>query len=406
MMAHRRCAAPFGGGSISIVRGTWSCARASRRLWDLVVIAATLMQAAADGSSMRGKASFEDQSRMYLVGSFPQLRQVHYALLPDTMWRPLIVEGIDFPGSVLVDQANSRLYVVDEAKNAIVWYQLKVLKDDVLSTYGVQHVAVTGVVARGLALDAVGSLFIAGRRLSSTIAPPDEAILTKDAVGIATGESHDSNVLAEIWTRSNSLPTSGSTPRLWMASAVGVDPVHVYWANEAQGVSSGSVVEATRIVPKTELQGALRQLGTGQDSVKCLALTPVSILYGAPGGIYGVSKLQIGSQFEGCSDTDSSGSSCGQLVPATDPTCIVWDGEGTMYVADAGDDGGTVFSFPSGSLSKHMKKNVLKAEGIQGIGIFRGTQSDNSGAASTKSNQQLVAFALPWTVAFFPSRFL
>merc|ERR1719386_517540 len=67
-------------------------------------------------------------SMLYLISSFPNLRQVAYLHLPDNVWRPLVVQHTEAPRAVAVDPLHSKLYVSDPPQNKIFSYTL--LRDE------------------------------------------------------------------------------------------------------------------------------------------------------------------------------------------------------------------------------------------------------------------------------------
>jgi len=113
----------------------------------------------------------------------------------------------------------------------------------------------------------------------------------------------------------------------------------------------------------------VRALADNIERVTALALTPTYVFYAGDGNVYGVSRHK------------ASGT-CGQnreLCPAVlvqdgeeiKPTAMLWDGDGTIYLADA--SLGAVLSFSAGSLSPHVMSKVADASGVWGLAYYMPT---------------------------------
>lgn len=148
-------------------------------------------------------------------------------------------------------------------------------------------------------------------------------------------------------------------------AGVASDGVRLYWANGAQGQTHGSVAEGEvdpKAVPATSGQTS---------SFPSFALTNASAV------AYGIAKSNTMVFYS----TDNGGlGSVNGLMPGTNavvsfatglssPRGLVWDGDQTMYVADA--DANSVYSFPIGRLVENAplaKSAVLR--GAFGVALF------------------------------------
>jgi len=371
----------------------------------------------------------QDAPDTFLIASFPQMKQILFTKLPDVAWRPLIIDGLVSPQAVAIDEGNGKLYVSDVPASTVYWYQLTLGADGGL-TVGQRNIAVQMVWARGMTTDMGGNLYIAGRRLANLPALPVEAVLKADAVAIAQtdpavleaqAEAQTGNVVTtppppntknlvpqtpagatpgqkapaagppggvpvvDVWTRDNTgTGQPDSKPRLWTASAVAVDPMHVFWTNSAAGKQSGSVVRGAQ-APSAN---AIEVISENVDSVMSLALTPQSIFFGGGGYVYGVSK----SASLSCVETSAAGSTgaeaekCGRIAAVKSPTAIVWDGDATLYVADS--LAGEIYTLPSGSTAATPAEKFMSAPGIYSMSVYRAApqasaELDMQGAATS-----------------------
>jgi len=304
----------------------------------------------------------------YVVATFPQLRAINYIKLPDTTWRPLVLSGIAQPTAVCLDAANYRLFVADNPAGLVLWYQLQVLANGMLITDGRQHVAARSISTRSLSVNSVGSLYIAGQKLALPPFTSEEGLFVQDAIALATTATSD--VVPDplvIWTRTNT--GGGQNPKLWMPSAVFVDPFHIYWGNSNKGKDSGAVLKAGLTAPQLDSAKTVLKMADNVDNVRSIIVTANYIFYAAPGGIYGMYKTKTTS---GCS-TGSTGKGsqfgqCAQVLALQDPQGMVWDGDSTLYVADQ--NSGAIYSIPSTSIKGLGSEKVVAAPNIDAMAVL------------------------------------
>lgn len=307
----------------------------------------------------------------YLISSFPRLRQINYAQLPDTTWRPLVITGLGKPQLIAVDNAKHRLFVVDELSSTLVWYQLRRLPSGRLMTDGHQHPILQSFVVRGLALDVAGGLFIAGRRVPPAPELPFEGIFKLDAA--ALDASIVGGFLLEplpIWTRNNTASLNApQSPRLNEPIGLAVDPLNLFWGNAVIQDSATGVIVKAALTPPVEQPGeSVAVLDAGTQGIVCLAATPSDLYYVMGGKIYGIPKDVTGLS---CGE---SAASCGvevgpqKLNVTLTPKMMVFDGEGTMYLSDQMT--GAIYSFASGSLNKHYLTKVADALDAWGLALY------------------------------------
>lgn len=331
----------------------------------------------------------------YIIASFPSLQAVNYIRLPDSKWRPLVVSNLLTPASVCIDTQNMRLFVSDTSASAIYWYQLQVTGDHTLQTDGVQRLAMMNVIARGITVDSVGSLYIVGETVVNPPLSSEEVVLKEDVSSFTSGNIS----IKKLWSKSTDAtlwlpkvddagqpimnqPMTPMTDQINIASAIGVDPFYVFWGNGFKTNGAGgpaSILRAAIHAPmplptsEPELRPKVvpRRLADNVDSVTGLVLTPAGVYYTARtdehGGIYGMTREQIFMPGASCLSTAAENTTgrC-QLVAAISlPTGITYDGDSTVFVADKGQ--GAVWSFGAGVVAAHVLEKAADAKGIMGI---------------------------------------
>merc|ERR1719426_608077 len=66
------------------------------------------------------------KSKRYLIATFPNMKQVAYLHLPDTVWRPLVIGEVQFSKALANDPQHSRLFVSDQPQNKVFWYNVHI----------------------------------------------------------------------------------------------------------------------------------------------------------------------------------------------------------------------------------------------------------------------------------------
>jgi len=304
----------------------------------------------------------------YLVLSVPKDGQIGYFKMPETVFHLLVVGGTKGPANpkaIAIDQENARLFVADVPTQKIYWYQLIVLPDGKLVTDGRQHIAVESVEPKWLTVDGVGNLYFTGKIL---VPPPmpqgPEGIYKQDTIQLATGVAIESK---EIWSRSN---TGSPNPRVWAPTGLTTDNFHLFWGNGQKGKVHGSIVKAAVEPPDVQPELSVKPIADNNDEVRGVVLTATNLFYSTGDGIFGVSKSKIG---QACEET-----TCALVANSLkEPRGMVWDGDGTVFVADANLEQGGIYSFPSnGPLGAHMLfkyVDVAGAYGVEMLEVIAGT---------------------------------
>lgn len=305
----------------------------------------------------------------FLIASFPRLKQVNYAVLPNPTWRPLILGQLIRPEAVVVDPETKRLFVADSLANAVYWYQLQILSPGRLMTDGRRHVVMKDVMPRGIAVDMLGVLYIAGRHEPLPPESPSEGVFKAELDDILrAGPNEPFRKPEMLWGKENTALADGSGSQLMEPCGLAVDPFHIFWGNLArEGPTGASVVKATSKVPALNPEGALMPLADNADEVQCLTLTPTNVYYAAGGKVYGVPKGKESSScgVDGVLCPVVSYLDSGQVL---EPTSMVWDGDGSVFLADQGS--ASIYAFAAGTLSPHVFTKVADGRGVHGLTVF------------------------------------
>jgi hypothetical protein len=371
----------------------------------------------------------------------------------------LIDAGLDSPHGLALD-SDLGLFVADPGLGQILRYQLKTVScegstqvaGDANTGINIEDAQVANLCAKGgsdsspgpklallvdgapttivmntnaawVATDSAGALYYSDleaksvnrvpplliRDLLAGSIPQDEVkhLSVKDAeslaiansgVGAATATASGAHAVdtdAETSTANAilTLHQAGSASGVGVPGAVAVDGAHLYWTNQEGGVGNGSVVVGLSSPidsSSTEDYGGLtafmaQPLVHNTDSANGLAITPDKVIYtGKQHGVYAA---------------DRSGGSVTTITNLLDtPRGIVWDRDGTIFVAD--EDAGQVFSFPSGRITMGMTlSQVLTTTGPFGLAVLQISQDDPIASKSVGDKIWSMLSWTPWSSA-------
>ncbi|CAE7611804.1 unnamed protein product [Symbiodinium necroappetens] len=297
-----------------------------------------LVPKAKDGSSKIDTVSPDalKAGRKYLISSFPALKQVGYTILPDTVWRPLVLGEVQSPTSIAVDPLSSRLYVADPPRGVIWWYQLGTGSNGLLQTVGRQRAAVEGFSAHWLAVNGAGDLYFSGHPLpkageNSTV----DSVWRLDNEQVVTGDSFNP---AEVYTTQN---TGQPDSKVFQLSGLAVDSFFIFWGNQAGGKEHGAVNKGTRAnIGMSSQDMFVSTLTDSVDEVRGITTSGTEVFWLSPEGVYGQSKTTT---------SKVSDPSAGLISPAIslqwNPMSIAWDGATQLYLTDA--SAGAIYTVPS-----------------------------------------------------------
>jgi hypothetical protein len=293
------------------------------------------------------------------------LKQVAYCMLPDNVWRPLVMGDLTAPKGVAVDAVNNQLFVADPSEGKVYKYKLA-KKDGRLQTDNQQLVALEGYAVKWMAVSGVGDLYFTGKAIVEAPRSSYDAVFRLDAALIAKGATMTA---MEIYSRTN----SGSPfPKVWMPSGVAVDSFHVYWGNQESGTQYGAINKGQRQnVGGRSTPDALVSLTAAQDDVRGMISTGITLYYLTPKGVFAVPSSQDHMGFvvtdEGANLIGSPPSGDLNENPF-DPQSIAFDGMGTAYFTDY--TTGAVYSLPANDLKKHNLTKFVDAPGVHGVSVF------------------------------------
>lgn len=282
--------------------------------------------------------------------SLPALRQIAYIALPDPTSRLLITSDLVNPKGLAIHGASNRLFVADPGQlpPKVFWYQLLEVGNGRLMTDGRQHVACESCATNWIALDGVGSLYFTGEYIVPPPLTTRSGLFKRDAIALNTGAKVDPTLVY----------SSASTAQYSSAAGLATDDIDVFWANGVKGKTNGALVKGPNG------GGAAMALAANEDQVNGVCITPQLLFYTTPNGVYGVDKTKATSE--------CTAETCVQITDGLpDPQGLVWDGDGTVYVADSSLNGGEVVAFPSGALQAHEFTQVAKAPRVSGIALLQ-----------------------------------
>lgn len=325
-------------------------------------------------------------SGKYLIASFPNLRQVSYTMLPDNVWRPLVIGNVSEPSGVAVDDAHHRIYVADPGDNKIYWYTLAIV-DGFLQTDGVQHTALNGYKVYWMTLNSQGDLYFTGKL---TVEPPQsvyDTVFRIDWANLAVGYPDMPPV--EVYTRSNS---GNPNPGVYMPSGIAVDSFSIYWGNQDQGTTYGSIVKGPRknivSVGSPSTDAVLTKLVDSETSVLGMMATPTLLFFLTPDGVYGTTKYPTGSLDS--SEGLISGPPDSDTNSMWDPRSVAFDNNAAMYITDH--LGGMVYTLPASDTNPHPIQNFSIAPDVFGIALYDTTHG--SGAVTRMLSAPVAALML------------
>jgi DNA-binding beta-propeller fold protein YncE len=265
----------------------------------------------------------------YLLVSHPHLQTISYIKVPDDPYDAtfvpesidLITEGLQDPRGIAVDPKTNRLFVADEMQQKVLYFELAV-KDNKLIPTGDPVTVAQDTKPRWVAVDGVGNAFF-----------------TNGA------ENKIERVLAERMELGDSRPelvyNASLTYQVSKPAGIAVDNFNIYWANREQGIKNGALAMGLEQPPDTEPWTSVRTLSDNVLISFGVCLSATNVYYTTSSQtVYGTKKVG------------------GPVVKITDklnqPKGCVWDNDGTIYVADRGNDG--IYTFPGSSPELHAQR--------------------------------------------------
>lgn len=283
-----------------------------------------------------------DAVSKFLIVSAPRHGRIAYTKISrrgtrsQASMRTLIETGLVHPQGLAVDQRRGQLLVTDPDSRRIFSYRLHVHGDEL--TVDQPTVLAEGTEARWVAVDGVGNVFFTDE--------PSNQVNRISAENIRQGISRP-----EVVYDGNSL-TQVSSP-----GGIAIDSFYAYWVNKQIGTQVGSVIKGSESPDTTNLASSVQTLASNSDKSYGVCLALNNVFYTQPEStIYGVKKT--GSAVTTISDQ------------MTNPRGCVWDGDGTVFVADRGAN--AVYSF-AGNMQDLGAAHITKAVDFEdsfGVAVF------------------------------------
>lgn len=205
-----------------------------------------------------------------------------------------------------------------------------------------------------------------------------DGVYKHNSINIATGVTGNPSLL---WSITN----SGVTPCVLAPSGIQTDDFTLFWANKAQGTTNGVVCRGPATPP--QINPLTANVADNEEGARGVALTARFLYYATQNGVFGMAK---GKTYSGCANKGDCVKVGGGL---SDPQGMVWDRDGTVYLADTGRPSssgttGMVLSFPSGSLAEHGFTEVIEAQGVHDVALLQVPSGENA------ASHLVVAFLL------------
>jgi len=317
----------------------------------------------------------------------------------------LISTGLSRPKGIAVDKKTGHLYVADQGASAIYRYEIVIdsqSSEASVGTTGLRMSILEGYPVEWVAVDDESNLYFTSTD-KNTINKIDKVVIDKivsqefrlDAytyVPEKTLEAEAAVRNAFLATRNKSLPDDGPAikPKVLQLydsdgnshvsspEAIWVDGNDLYWSNSQDGKNRGTILRGS-IDPAKSVNGS-----AGRTSFPIYSVTNSSI------NAFGFARVGHVLYFSTC-QTDTQDCkvnglllSTGDVLEAANslsaPRGLAWDGDETVYVAD--EEGGMIWSFPSGRFMQHVP--ISKTVAMQGaFGLIIVSEADPCFAQAT-----------------------
>jgi len=265
--------------------------------------------------------------------------------------RTVISTGLHEPCGLAIDHNKQRLYVADPKSHKVFMYKMHFGDDGLSMREDEQFIAVRDLTARWVTVDEKGTLFATDEARSFIAEVKSEEL----------AELGNSNVRP----RFHKLYNHDQTKQVDKPGGIAVDGHNVYWGNRARGKPYGSLLSASEDPEGQISRGVptmVQALSKNVDKVYGVCASPTLVFY--TGGARTVYGAKVGT-------FQQRGSTTVLLNDYAAPRGCVWDGDGTVFLADKGGD--AVWSFPSSmhGLGLVQASKLFDVEDPYGVAVFR-----------------------------------
>lgn len=280
-----------------------------------------------------------------MIVSTPLRSRISYMLV-DAKGRlgrelPLISSGLLHPQGIAVDQKQNRLLVADPDTRRIFGYPLRTSGrfNDALYV-GEARLVADDVEARWVDVDGSGNIWFSDEPANQLLRISADKALRGD---VRPEVVYDGQAMSAV-----------SGP-----GGLALDGFHTYWVNKHIGSVVGSLVRASEAPDMANEASAVQAMASNTDKSYGICLGMSSIFYTQPNRVlYGVKK--------------TGGAPVTISEKLTNPRGCVWDGDGTVYIADRGAN--AIYSFAANmkELSMVQLKKEADFEDAFGVVVYNG----------------------------------
>jgi hypothetical protein len=260
----------------------------------------------------------------------------------------LVTHGLKKPQGIAVDAARTWLYVADEEASAVFRFNL-LFVDGKMLVDGRQIFAARNVESRWVAADGVGNIFFTDETTNLIWTVPQDVLAREESKPEVLYAGSDIECKGEGLNSDGFVPRECQViPGVSAPGGIAADNFNVFWTNKADGFTMGSVVKGSENPPETNIGSSVMRISITSAKVYGVCPTAKYIYYTEDRTmVYAVGK--------------DGGTAAVVTDKLQSPRGCVWDGDGTIYVADRGTN--AIYSLPANP-RKLRSMRVLKSADV------------------------------------------